>query len=95
MWEHYLELIEADAQTQPEFIQQFYPPNSIPRYALQSILPRLNVLGEQGWEVVQIQPVMLGKNGDVLINGAMSEKWTRTYLCVFKRYTAPTAAQVE
>lgn len=92
MWEHYLELFEADAKQQPEFIQQFYPSDSVPRYALQSILPRLNQLGEQGWEIVQIQPVMLGKNGDVLINGAMSEKWTRTYLCVFKRYTAPTPA---
>jgi len=92
MWEHYLELLEADAQQQPEFIQQFYPSDSVPRYALQSLLPRLNQLGEQGWEIVQIQPVMLGKNGDVLINGAMSEKWTRTYLCVFKRYTAPTPA---
>ena len=90
MWEHYLELIEADAQQQADFVQSFYPPGSVPLYALQSILPRLNHLGEQGWELVQIQPVMVGKNGDVLIDGAMSEKWTRTYLCVFKKYTAPS-----
>ena len=90
MWEHYVELIEADAQKHPELVQSFYPPGSVPQYALQSILPRLNHLGEQGWEIVQVQPVMVGRNGDVLINGAMSEKWTRTYLCVFKRYSTPS-----
>lgn len=90
MWEHYLELIDADAQQQAEIVQPFYPPGSVPRYAIQAILPRLNHLGEQGWELVQVQPVMVGKNGDVLINGAMSEKWTRTYLCVFRRFNAPT-----
>ena len=88
MWEHYLELIEADPRDNMEFVQRFYPVDSVPKYALQAILPRLNHLGEQGWEVVQIQPVALGKNGDVLIDGAMSERWTRTYLCVFKRFTA-------
>lgn len=88
MWEHYIELIEADAQQHIEFVQPFYTAGSVPRYAMQSILPRLNHLGEQGWELVQIQPVMIGKNGDVLVGGAMSEKWTRTYLCTFKRYTA-------
>ena len=54
MWEHYLELIEADAQQQADFVQSFYPPGSVPRYALQSILPRLNHLGEQGWELVAL-----------------------------------------
>ena len=88
MWEHYVELIEAEPSGYMEFVQQFYPVGSVPKYALQAILPRLNHLGEQGWEVVQIQPVVLGKNGDVLIDGAMSERWTRTYLCVFKKHTA-------
>jgi hypothetical protein len=85
MWEHYIEFIEADPQTHMEFVQQFYPMGTIPKYAMQAILPRLNHLGEQGWEMVQIQPVAVGKNGDILVGGAMSEKWTRTYMCVFKR----------
>lgn len=85
LWEHYVELIEADPQQNLEFVQQFYPQSAAPRYAIQAILPRLNHLGEQGWEAVQVQPVFTGKNGDVIIDGSMSEKWTRTYLCVFKR----------
>ena len=89
MWEHYFELIEADPRRNMEFVQQFYSEGSVPKYAMQAILPRLNHLGEQGWELVQIQPVDVGKNGDVLIDGAMSEHWTRTYLCVFKRSREP------
>ncbi|HLZ59893.1 MAG TPA: hypothetical protein VKR06_23335 [Ktedonosporobacter sp.] len=84
-WEHYVEIIEASSEYHPEYVHQFYPSGNVPMYAIQSIIPRLNALGEQGWELVQTQPVFVGSNGDILIGGSEYKHWSRTYLCTFKR----------
>ncbi|HLI90244.1 MAG TPA: hypothetical protein VKV37_16275 [Ktedonobacteraceae bacterium] len=87
-WEHYIELIEANAEYAMSFVQQFYPQGPVPIYAVQSILPRLNALGEQGWELVHIEPVRLGNNGDILLGNDQTQgtrQWAHHYLCSFKR----------
>jgi hypothetical protein len=84
-WEHYVEFVTADSQYDPPFVQQFYPQGRAPVYAIQSILPRLNYLGEQGWQLVNIQPVRLGGNGDVMMESGGSREWNNAYLCAFKR----------
>ncbi len=51
-------------------------------------MPQLDYYGRQGWELVSIQPVIVGKNRDILITDRTdnhSGRWTYTYLCVFKK----------
>ncbi len=84
-WEYYTEYITAYVKPEMDFMQQFYPKGKIPKYAVQAILPRLNALGQQGWELVQMTPVILGANGDVEVHGGESRVWSNIYQCVFKR----------
>ena len=48
-------------------------------------MPRLNSLGQQGWELLQMTPVKMGSNGDVQVHGGEYAGWSDAYLCVFKR----------
>ncbi len=86
-WEHHIEYIEARRTKMPqmqEFLARYYPGQKVPIYAVQAILPRINQLGEQGWELVQIVPVEPGENGDIRTGGERIY-WSNTYLCAFKR----------
>lgn len=84
-WEYYAEYIEADAKQYANFVNPFYPSGVVPKYAIQATLPRLNSLGQQGWELLQMTPVKIGKNGDVQIHGGEYPGWSDAYLCAFKR----------
>jgi len=87
-WEHLVVYLEADAQQQASFLEQKWPGQTFPIYAAQALMPRLDSYGQDGWELVSIQPVIVGDNGDILINDrrdAWGGRWTSTYLCVFKR----------
>jgi hypothetical protein len=86
-WEHHIEYIYTDTnkpQTR-DFLATYYPEGNFSRYAAQAALKRLDELGAQGWELVQLEPVEVGKNGDIRIGGGESSRWTATYLCAFKR----------
>lgn len=87
-WEHLVLYLEADAKEQASFLQQIWPGQKFPRYAAQALMPQLDAYGQQGWELVSIEPVVVGHNGDILINDrteGLTGVWTNTYLCVFKR----------
>ena len=86
-WEHHIEYIQAEAYSlrAQEFVATYYPGQKVPLYAVQALLPRINELGAQGWELVQLEPVEVGKNGDIRIGTGESSRWTSTYLCAFKR----------
>jgi hypothetical protein len=93
-WEHLVLYLEADAEKQAAFLQQRWPGRHFPMYAAQSLMPKLDHYGEQGWELVSIQPVIVGDNGDILITDrtdGWSGRWAFTYLCVFKRPKAQEA----
>jgi hypothetical protein len=51
--------------------------------------PILNKLGEDGWELVHMEPVSaVGSNGDVGFQhggSASFTTWSNVYFCVFKR----------
>ena len=51
------------------------------------MMPRLDAYGKDGWELVHMQPVVVGKNADVLAidSGRGMASWTSSYFCVFKR----------
>lgn len=39
----------------------------IPKYTPEALIPQLDALGDQGWELVHIKPVHRGDNADVLV----------------------------
>jgi hypothetical protein len=84
-WEYYIEYIVADARQQEEFLQQIWPGAKLPKYVVQATLPRLNELGALGWELLHMQPVEVGVNGDICITRGDAFTWSHTYFCVFKR----------
>jgi len=67
-----------------DLLKRNYPDQPVPKYAVQALLPRLDKLGALGWELIQMQPVDVGSNGDIRVSGETT-RYTHTYLCIFKR----------
>lgn len=90
-WEYLTLFVEADAKREEDFLRERWDWKAgIPPFAPQSMIPQLDSLGDQGWELVHMQPVRSGSNGDVLIADSTSGRvWTGTYFCVFKRARLP------
>lgn len=87
-WEYMTLFVKAEAEREMEFLQSNWSwKNGIPRYTPESLIPQLNALGDQGWELIHMEPVMVGNNGDVLVQDAGSggRSWASSYFCVFKR----------
>ena len=84
-WEHLVLTLEADAKKEADFLRSTWPAQSFPKYAPESLIPQLDVLGRQGWELVAAQPVIVGDDGDVYAPVFANGQWTHTYLCFFKR----------
>lgn len=84
-WEHLIVLLEADAQKQQAYLQQHWPGRQFPMYTPEALIPRLDAYGNQGWELIAIQPVIMGRNGDMQVVGNAGNPWTNKYLCTFKR----------
>lgn len=86
-WEYLPTFIKADARdkSMQEFLKAQIPNlEKPPKYMAEAMMPELNRLGEQGWELVHMEPVAgVGKKGDVLFEGGT--EWSNTYFCVFKR----------
>ena len=88
IWEHLVVYLNADAQQQTAFLQQHAPGKHFPMYAAEALMPNLDAYGQQGWELVSIQPVVVGENGDILVTDrtqGWAGRWTHTYQCAFKR----------
>jgi hypothetical protein len=87
-WEYWTTFLHADAEKQEEYLRQHWPSGKPPQYAPQAMIPDLNELGEQGWELVHMEPVGgVGNKGDVSFTrgyGTMTV-WSNAYFCVFKR----------
>ena len=88
-WNYWTGFIWANAENKDvkEFLKECWPDYSWPKYAPQAMMPELNTLGEQGWELVHMEPVVVGKNHDVGFSygGSGGTSWTNIYFCVFKR----------
>ena len=88
-WNYWTGLIWANAENKDvkEFLKECWPDYSWPKYAPQAMMPELNTLGEQGWELVHMEPVVVGENHDVgfIYGGSGGTSWTNIYFCVFKR----------
>jgi hypothetical protein len=87
LWEYQTVFLQAEARLEQDFLEKLRTwKEGIPEYTPEALIPRLNAYGEQGWELVHMQPVATGNKGDVLMqDNSGSRFWSYTYFCVFKR----------
>lgn len=85
-WEYRTQFLGADGEAVKDFLFKSFPGQRHFKYTPLALIPELNRLGAEGWELVSLEPVMVGDKGDVLIwiDSARSY-WTATYLAAFKR----------
>ena len=83
-WQYRTLFIYADAERVREQLSPFAT-EELPKYAPQALMPELDALGNEGWELVHMQPVYVGANSDVLIHSLSERMWSNVYFCVFKR----------
>ncbi len=87
-WQYMTTFVRAEAEPVMDFLKEGWDWKSgVPRNTPEAMIPRLDALGEQGWELVHMQPVVVGSNADVLTvdSGRGMASWTSHYFCVFKR----------
>ena len=87
-WDYLTTFLTADARQEEAFLLQMKSWKSgIPAYTPEALIPRLNSLGDDGWELVHMEPVKVGDNADVLVadGGSGTRQWASSYFCVFKR----------
>ncbi len=87
-WEYLSVFVESDAEPVMDYLEQIKSwKNGVPRNTPESMIPRLDAYGQDGWELVHMQPVAVGRNADVLAadSGRGIASWTSSYFCVFKR----------
>ena len=77
---------EAKSKETKEWLKTRNPKvKNPPVFTPESMIPELNKLGAEGWEIVTMTPVAgVGRNGDVRFTGE-EPRWSNTYFCVFKR----------
>ncbi len=84
-WEYFTTYLEANikGRDQRKQLQKRFDKRKLPRYMVESLLPQLNQYGDEGWELIHMEPVPgLGRKGDILFG---ARGWSNTYFCVFKR----------
>lgn len=88
-WEYLPTYLKAEATSKDikAFLKSQTPDQKrFPKYTAQAMIPELNEMGDQGWELVHMEPVPdVGKKGDVRLGGST---WSNVYFCVFKRRKA-------
>jgi hypothetical protein len=87
-WEYLTVFVRAESAPVQDFLEERWDWKSgIPRNTPESMIPRMDAYGDDGWELVHMQPVVVGNNADVLAvdSGRGVGSWTSTYFCVFKR----------
>lgn len=86
-WEYLPTYLEANASKKEvkQFLKNRLDVKRPSRYMPEAMMPQLNELGAQGWELVHMEPVArVGKKGDVLFAN-IGRHWSNVYFCVFKR----------
>ena len=86
-WEYFTTTLVTDTAETPVPLTDDIPLGDHPRYSVYSLIPQLNEFGSRGWELLSLQPVQEGNNGDLRVCDASSGHWTYTYFATFKRRT--------
>jgi hypothetical protein len=91
-WEYLVRVFELnkDDEVVIDYVQREYPDRNwkeLPKYDMLMLEAWLNKCGEEGWELVRLEPVdSVGDNGDVgYIFPDAYNTWRRKFLCAFKR----------
>lgn len=87
-WEYLTLIVEADAAREEDYLREQWDWKAgMPPYVPQALIPRLDALGDQGWELVSLQAYFVGSKQDILASDSSggSRNWTNKYLGVFKR----------
>jgi len=88
-WEYTILMLAADPSKQQAFFDQYAPGQQVLPYDYRALIPQLDALGADGWELVTLVPAEMGDNGDFFIGGGGGQYggkiWSYTYLCTFKR----------
>jgi hypothetical protein len=81
-WEHLVVVLIADIDNAGamEYLAGMYPGWNLPVYTPESLTPDLNAYGQEGWELLSLQPVGLAEDGKVTPDAS-----TNIYLTVFRR----------
>jgi hypothetical protein len=87
-FEYYTTFLTAEAKTKEikEYLKAVNPKwKNPPANPPEALMPQLNQLGTQGWELVTMTPVAsVNRQGKIWFAGDES-RWGHTYFCVFKR----------
>ena len=86
-WEYFTTTLITNTERVAVPISDEIPNVAHPKYSVHTLIPQLNELGNRGWELISIEPVQEGKNGDLRTCDAASGQWTYTYFAAFKRRT--------
>lgn len=84
-WEYFTTTFATDDQQLSVPISDDIPHEDHPSYSVYKLIPQMNELGRRGWELVSIEPVQEGRNGDLRYADASGAVWTYTFFAVFKR----------
>ncbi len=88
-WEYLTKFVEANAKKEiKQYLKERWPEEmkKPAKYTPESMIPELNRLGEEGWELINMEPVArVGGKGDVRFE---NDRWSNVYFCVFKRRKA-------
>lgn len=83
-WEYQTRFFVASTKEREirEFIKEEFHKKAR-RHSPEAMIPELNQLGDQGWEVIHMEPVArVGGKEDVMV---ADDSWSATYFCVLKR----------
>lgn len=84
-WEYHTTVLVADTEASPVPLHDDIPIEHYTPHTPYSLIPQLNRLGSKGWELVSLEPVIVGKKGDVQTPSVSGGRWATHYLCAFKR----------
>ncbi len=84
-WEYFTTFTEAKMSNIDPEHEAMIPRDKHPKFSPYATMPELNSLGQKGWELISMQPVIIGKKHDVLVHPNDMTYWGNTYFCVFKR----------
>lgn len=84
-WEYFSQLMHAEITKENRaYLEGRF--GSVAKFSPRTLIPELNELGKQGWELVHMEPVAgSGSNSDIWWIGGHVPSYSHTYFCVFKR----------
>jgi len=71
-WEYYTTTLVSNTEQTPVPVSDDVPMGEFPKYSVYTLIPQLNDYGRRGWELISLQPVQEGRNGDLRLCDASS-----------------------